>query len=119
MKAFRTLVAMGCFAALVAGSPVRALQSDDVPMFCSIRAMVGASRNYFVTDIFWGDYNDNLRYRNRFAAWVNANYGSMGGQYASYCWYGEDQDAAYSKRDRIIHEERSSGNNVIPTRWRS
>lgn len=101
----------------IAGTAAEAMQSDETPMFCSIRAMGGQNRNYFVSDVFWGDYGNNLQYKNRFAGWVNASYGSMGGQYASYCWYGDDEDAAYSKRDRVIHEERSSGNNVIVTNW--
>jgi hypothetical protein len=105
----------------IAGSPVSATmvaaQSDEVPMFCTIRAMGGTTRDYFVSNIFWGDYNNNLQYKNRFAAWVNAEYGSMGGQYASYCWYGDDEGDANYKRDRHISETRSTGNNVIITYW--
>lgn len=99
-------------------TPSFAVQSDKVPMFCSIRAMGGQSRDYFVSDVFWGDYGNNLQYKNGFASFVNAEYRSMGGQYAGYCWYGDDRSQAYAKRDNVINSERSSGNNVVTTYWR-
>ncbi|MBE1526833.1 hypothetical protein GGC65_001289 [Sphingopyxis sp. OAS728] len=117
MKYLIALAVLASATASVSESAVQAMQADETPMFRSIRAMGGSNRNYFVTDIFWGDYTNNLQYKNRFASWVNANYGSMGGQYASYCWYGDDENAAYEKRDRVVHEKRSSGNNVILTNW--
>lgn len=118
MKKFVALIALACVATSQSEGTAIAAQSEETPMFCSIRAMSGQNRNYFVSDVFWGDYNNNLKYKNRFASWVNAEYGSMGGQYASYCWFGDDEEEAYGKRDRVIHEERSGGSNVIVTYWR-
>lgn len=94
-----------------------AVQDDQVPMFCTIRAMGPGNMNYFVSGVFWGDYGNNLGYKNRFASWVNAEYGSMGGQYAAYCFFGDDENLAYQKRDDDISRERSGGSNVIVTSW--
>jgi hypothetical protein len=92
-------------------------QSYNMPMYCAARVMSGANRNYYVTDVFYGDYNNNLGYRNRFSDWVNANYGSMV-SWATYCWYADNVDQAYRDREHNINMERVGGSNVIATRWR-
>jgi hypothetical protein len=120
MKLLKIVAGAACLltAMPVVIAPAAAQSSENVPMYCALRAMGGQSRDSFVTDVFWGDYNNNLGYKNRFAAWVNAEYGSLGGQYATYCFYGNDVNQAYYKRDRMIGAERGNGNNVITTYWK-
>jgi hypothetical protein len=92
-------------------------QTHTVPMYCAARVMSGSSRNYYVTGVFYGDYDNNLAYRNRFSEWVNANYGNMV-SWATYCWYADTVEQAYRDREHNMNMERIGGSEVISTRWR-